>query len=86
MPKAAGSKPQPVREFRLGLIKAAVWKNDTEIGVRYNTTVSRSYKDGNDWKSSDSFGREDLLLLAKVADMAHTWIHEQSQHRDEPGE
>ena len=31
---------------------------------------------GTDWKSTTSFGREDLLLLAKVADLTHTRIHE----------
>ena len=59
----------------------AVWKNDTQAGVRYNTTFCRIYKDKdeNEWKTTDSFGRDDLLVLAKVADRAHSWIHEQSQ-------
>ena len=79
-------KDKPAHEVRLGSIKATIWKNDTEKGVRFNTTVSRLYRDGNDWKSTDSFGRDDLLLLAKVADKAHTWIHEQSQEeREENG-
>ena len=39
-------------------------------------TFSRLYKDGNNWKDSTSFGRDDLPLLAKVADQAHTWIFE----------
>lgn len=55
-------------------LRAAIWKNQTETGVRFNTTFGRLYKDGDKWDSSDSFGRDDLLLLAKVADMAHTWI------------
>jgi hypothetical protein len=58
----------------LGHIKAAVWKNETENGVRHNVTISRLYKDGDRWKDSTSFDREDLPLVAKVADMAHTWI------------
>jgi hypothetical protein len=37
----------------------------------------RIYKDGNDWKTTDSFGRDDLPLVAKVADLAHTWIFQQ---------
>ena len=41
-------------------------------------TVSRLYKDGDDWKDSTSFGRDDLPLLAKVADLSHSWIFEQS--------
>ena len=70
------TKQKPIHEVRLGHIKAAVWKNDTEAGVRYNVTFSRIYKDGDTWNSSDSFGRDDLLLLAKVADQAHSWIFE----------
>jgi len=43
--------------------------------VRFNTTFTRLYKTESDkWDSSDSFGRDDLLLLAKVADLAHSWI------------
>lgn len=76
-------KDKPVHEVRLGAIKAAIWKNDTEKGVRYNTTFSRLYKDGEEWKNTDSFGRDDLLVLAKVSDQAHTWIHEQAQEEQE---
>ena len=32
------------------------------------------YKEGDQWKSTQSFGRNDLLVLAKVADLAHTRI------------
>jgi len=80
MPK---DKQKPVHEVRIGAIKAAVWKNETENGARYNTTVSRLYKDGEEWASTDSFGRDDLLTLGKVADLAHTWIHQQAQERSE---
>ena len=73
-PMKNNNKQQPTKEIRLGSIKAAVWKNDTEAGVRYNVTFSRLYRDGESWKSTDSFGRDDLLLLGKVADHAHTWI------------
>jgi len=73
------NKSKPIHEVRLGLIKAAVWKNDTEAGVRYNATFSRLYKDGDQWGSTESFGRDDLLLLAKVADQTHSWICAQNQ-------
>ena len=73
------TKTKPAHEVRLGHIKAAVWRNETEAGVRYNVTFSRLYKDGDNWKSTESFGRDDLLLLAKVADQAHSWICAQNQ-------
>ena len=34
------------------------------------------------WKDSTSFGRDDLPLLAKVADRVHSWIFEQSQEQN----
>ena len=40
------TKTKPVHEIRLGHIKAAVWRNETEAGVRYNATFSRLYRDG----------------------------------------
>ncbi|MBU6399695.1 MAG: hypothetical protein KGS61_05205 [Verrucomicrobia bacterium] len=67
---------KPIHEIRLGAIKAAVWRNDTEAGVRYNATFSRLFKQGDAWQSSDSFGRDDLLLLGKLADRVHSWILE----------
>ena len=73
------NKPKPIHEVRLGLIKAVVWRNETEAGVRYNVHFSRLYKNGDSWKSTESFGRDDLLLLGKVADQTHSWIFAQSQ-------
>lgn len=78
MPKKQ-NKDKPAHQVQLGRIKAAVWQNDTEQGVRYNTTFSRSYKDGEEWKNSDSFGRDDLLVVAEAARLAYLWIHEQSR-------
>lgn len=72
------NKTKPTQEVRLGCVKAAVWRNETEAGVRYNVTFSRLYKDGDSWKSTESFGRDDLLQLGKVADQAHSWICAQS--------
>ncbi len=72
-------KQRPVHEIRLGRIRAAVWANQGDNGTWYNVTLSRNYKDGDEWRSSASFGRDELLTLAKVADLANSWIHEQSQ-------
>ncbi len=67
---------RPVHEIRLGRIKAAIWENPTESGTRHNVTISRLYKDDRQqWRDSTSFGRDDLPLVAKVSDLAHTWIY-----------
>jgi hypothetical protein len=66
---------RPAAEIRLGTIIASIWKNETENGARYNVSFGRLYKDGKQWKRAESFGKDDLLVLAKVADEAHTQIH-----------
>ena len=73
---APAPRNQPVHEVRLGGIKAAIWQNQTEAGVRYNVTFERLYNSEGEWRSTSSFGRDDLLLLGKVADLAHSWIIE----------
>ena len=72
------TKTRPVHELRLGRIRAAIWANETQNGTRHNVTVSRIYKDGDAWKDSTSFGRDDLPLVGKVLDRCHSWIFEQS--------
>jgi hypothetical protein len=74
-------KQKPIHEIRIGAIKAAIWENTHENVTRHNITVNRLYKDSEEWKSSESFGRDDLPLLCKVADQAHTWIFAHQQEK-----
>jgi hypothetical protein len=80
--QAADSEPAknaPVHELRLGRIKGTVWLNETEMGVRYNTTFARLYRVDEQWRETQSFGCDDLPLLSKVADLIHTWIFANAQ-------
>ncbi|MBI1349411.1 hypothetical protein GC163_24355 [bacterium] len=74
---------KPINEVRMGTIKAAIWQNEAKNGHRYNVRITRLYKDGDEWKTSDSFGRDELPLVAKVADMAHSWIFQHTQKPDD---
>jgi hypothetical protein len=65
---------KPVHECRFGLVKVSVWQNQTRKGERHNVTAVRLFRDGDVWRESTHFGRDDLPLLAKAVDMAHTWI------------
>lgn len=76
---SGGAGRRPVHEVRFGTIKAAVWENQNQNGTWHSVTLSRSYKDGEDWRHTDSFNKDDLLLVAKAADLAHTWICDQRQ-------
>jgi len=68
---------KPTHQIKVARIVASIWENETENGSRYNVSFQRIYKDGDEWKYSESFGRDDLLLVAKASDQAHTWICEQ---------
>lgn len=73
------AQQRPAREFRLGRIRAAVWLNQSGQGdAWYSVTVTRSYKDGDEWKDTTSYRRDDLPLVAKVADLAFAWIWDQT--------
>jgi len=76
---------RPVKELRLGAIKATIWLNATTNGngKRFSVQVNRLYRQGEHWKQSSSFGRQDLPVVAKVADMAHSWIF--TQRREDHG-
>jgi len=75
------SKPKPAHKIRSGSITVTIWKNEGDKRAFYSVTPSRSYKQGNEWKETDSYGDEDLMTLAKLLDLAHTWIVNQQSER-----
>jgi hypothetical protein len=69
----------PVHELRSGLVRAAVWQNDSQEGPRYSVTFSRLYRLENEWKSSRSFSHDELPRVAEVAALAGEWIASQEE-------
>ena len=79
----AQEKKKPFHRIPLGNIVAAIWKNETKDGrFWFNVTVSRSYKDGDEWKDTSTFRRDDLPIVAKALDMAYAWIWGQNVPAD----
>ncbi len=70
---------KPVHKLRDGAIEVAIWRNEGEKGAWYSVTATRTFKQGEEWKQTESFGQDDLLALAKLLDLAHTWILTQQQ-------
>jgi hypothetical protein len=68
---------QPVHIIRHGVITGSVWRQETDKGSMFNVTFQRSYKDGDTWKSSTSFGRNNLLVVSLIAARAFEWIGNQ---------
>lgn len=74
---------RPVHQLRSGRVSAAIWANRLdENRVVYNVTFERSYKQDGVWKSTRSFGHDDLPVLAKLADMAFMWVIDAMQRPD----
>ena len=74
---------QPEKRFRCGPVSASIWAEgktvDGEMVKFYSINIDKAYKDGDEWKETPGFGRDDLLLLAKAVDEAHTWIYAQKE-------
>ena len=67
---------KPVKSFRLRGITASVFENQSEDGKStfFKVTLQRSYKQGDDWKSTNSFGRDDLPLVSLLTKQAWEFI------------
>ena len=68
-------KNAPVHNEKVGGIKVSTWENKSKEGVPfYTVSIQRSYKDGNDWKNTDSYRINDLpkviLALQKTYEKA----------------
>jgi hypothetical protein len=66
---------RPAHEIKLGAIRASIWSNRSERQeVWFNVSIARLYRDGDQWKTTTSFSRDDLPLVSKAAEMAYAWI------------
>jgi hypothetical protein len=73
---------RPVHEIRRGLIKVRVWRKRTRDGIRHSVVIVRMYRNGDIWKESTRFGRDDIPLIRLALDEAHTWIYLRSVDRE----
>ena len=64
------SKQRPVDEVRFGRVKIVVWKNQTKNGDMLSFKPVRIYKDGEEWKETQSLGIGDLLPMAMALEEA----------------
>ena len=68
-------KKRPTHEIKLGKIRAAIWANESKQDkLWFNVTVTRLYKENDEWKDTSSFGRDELPIVNKAIDMAYGWI------------
>lgn len=81
---------KPAAKINLHPVSAAIWRNQNPKGVFYSVTFERLFKDeAGKWQTSSTFNANDLLLLAKVADQAHSEIFKlraSDRHTDQSDE
>ncbi len=72
----------PIHEIRRGLITIRIWQKHTRGHLRHTITVTRLYRNGDLWKESTRFERDDIALVRLALDVAQTWIIQQQQVRN----
>lgn len=76
---SGGVRKPPVHEVRLGRIRSTVWENVDEQGnAWYSVTISRSYKQGDEWRTANSYGKDDLLVVSECCRLAFLWVVSQT--------
>jgi hypothetical protein len=66
---------KPVKKIKLGNIQASIWENSGDNGKTwFNVVVTRTYRDGDEFKDTNSFSHSDLPVVSKAMDFAYSWI------------
>jgi hypothetical protein len=83
------AKNKPSKVFQCGPIKAAIWsdskvKNNAVVEV-HSINIDRSYRDGDEWRHTNSFNVEDLPKVAMVATEAYKFIRLRSAEKNKAG-
>ncbi len=69
---------KPVMTFRLRGISASIFQNHGKSDSRdvtfHKVSVQRHYKDGDEWKNTTSFGRDDLPVVSLLLQRAWEYI------------
>ena len=63
-------KKEPIERIRIGRVTAAIWQNESQNGQWYNVTLTRSYKEGDEYRDSHSLAGTDILLGAAALERA----------------
>ena len=78
---------KPEKKISCGPISASVWSKIKTIEgekVKFNSiTINKAYKDGEDWKHTNSFNIEDLPKVTLVANEVYKYIKLKCTNSDE---
>lgn len=69
---------KPAHTVKLGSVRAAIWENEGKNGTWFNVTIGRVYKEGEEFKESASFTKDELILVRLASEQAEEWLAKQS--------
>jgi len=76
MENETGNRPE--KKFSSGAISVAIWRNETVKDGKPSSfktvTLQRSYKKGDKWETTSSFGVNDLPKAALVIGEAYKYL------------
>ena len=71
---------KPAHKIRSGVLQVTIWRNhrrQRQLVQRHPQPQLQARR--RSWKETDSLNFDDLLTMAKLFDLAHTWIMHQQQ-------
>ena len=75
---ATANGNKPVKVFKAKGIKVSVFANQVESDGKpntfYKTATQKFYRDGEEWKTTQSLGRDDLPVAQLLLGRAWEWI------------
>jgi hypothetical protein len=79
-PATASAPRKPVKSYRLRGISVSVFENSAAVDGRRRTfhkvSFEKSYRDGDEWKTTQSLGRDDLPIAGLLLKQAWQFILE----------
>lgn len=71
----------PIKRIEVGRgVRALIWENQSKNGTWLSVTVTRTYRDGEEYKDTHSMRMEDCLFFSKASDLAYEWLR---RHKEE---
>ena len=81
---------KPEKKFKCGPISASIWAETKTVNGEmvkfYSINISKTYKEGKEWKHTNRFNAEDLPKVALVANEAYKYIRLNSTDSNESTE
>ncbi len=78
MENSTPTSNKPVMKFQFRGISASVFENVSKTNGRdsvfYKVAIQRTYKDGETFKTTNSFGRDDLPVVSLLAQRAWEYV------------